>query len=174
MTLYCDSVHTVDESTSRFKVHFKLCTIVRGPNTIRYLDVSVIQHENFKFTVHGDVKLDALNTYPIPRAPRFNYVESLNMLELKSFSAISSSINWLGITVSVLCSPFWSLFQQIAVRSTADVSCGLSSRLNMLNSLGTVSFHKNGPFLSAFTICIGFSMPSEQLVPANTVLFVRF
>lgn len=77
---------------------------MRGPGTIRYFGINIIQHEDFTVTVHGDDELKALGTYPTSCTRRRNYLEPLKLLELKSFATINSSTYWLGITVAPFCS----------------------------------------------------------------------
>lgn len=103
------------------------------------------QDEDFTVTLHGDLKLQALEGYPIDRNRRKEIDDQLNAIERSSFRSINSSIGWLGTNASPFCAFYASFMQQKEPNPQVRDIISQINILRQLKKLGSVIQFKRPP-----------------------------
>lgn len=137
---------TVDKIVDQVNHKFKLGTIFHGPGLFRYYGLNILQHEDFSAEIDAEDKLSAVEAFPLTRMRRKEFDAPLNVVERRSFSSLNSSISWLGVAASPLCSFYSSHMQQRL--PTAKVS-DLVAQINALKALkkfgSKIAYHRPLP-----------------------------
>lgn len=93
---------------SNFNSKFRLGEVVHVPSAIRLYGLNVIQCNDYFFGVHGDD-----NSISQTRRAKLN--KTMKDIQKKAFMSVTSSIGWLGIIHSTLCSFYASNLQLIII-----------------------------------------------------------
>ena len=144
----------VESFQSGFGKIFKLGTVCSGPGRLRFFGLSVIQAENYSTTVDGDDKLHALETHALTRNRRRQPDDPLNELEKSSFMSVNSSLCWLGMASSPLCS-FYDSYLHQKLPSCSVSSIALEARcLTILKRFGSTICYPRPPIGSQLPISV--------------------
>ena len=135
--LFAGETPVVNKIVQAIESRYQLRTVVRGPGRFLFFGLRIEQDENFDITVDADQKLDALEAFPISRARRKNGTHHLNSIEQKAFNSLNSSLGWLGIAASPLCSFYSSYLQQRAPTATVSDLISQINYLRVLKKTGT-------------------------------------
>lgn len=122
-------------------VRSKLGTTAHGPGVLLFFGFNVRQDDKFSFFVRGYDNLDALSPPVISRLRRHQHLDPLNTIYSRSFASLNSSIGWLSITSSVVCSEFSSCLQQKAPIATFLDQVAETNCIRMLQKIGTSSHY---------------------------------
>ena len=98
--LFCGGREFIENIIGRMQASYKLRTVLYGPATFLYYGLRISQDADYTSTIHADEKLQSYEAFPVDRNRRKMQDEALNVIELKSFRYLKSSVGWLGITVS--------------------------------------------------------------------------
>lgn len=139
----------VQEQVSVFIKHFnskfKFGSVTSGPGKLRFYGLDITQHDDYTSSIKGDEKLTALESVPLTRSRRREINEQMNEIEKSSFMSVNSSLNWLGITASPLCSFYASFLQQRLPLNTVANLTLQSAVLRKLKRFGTTITYTNPP-----------------------------
>lgn len=116
---------------------FVLGTISNGPGDFQFYSVYITQFDDMMCTVHVDGKLSALALQPPSRVRRRNCNDQLNEVQDSAYMQICSSLGWLGITASPLCSFYTSYLQQRFSNPCFSVLMAQANSLCVLQKIET-------------------------------------
>ena len=97
-----------------FNSCFKLGTLNSGPGKLRFFGISTIQNEDSTVATDADDKLEAFSKYIFTGQRRRECDDELNAIEKTAFASVNSSLGWIGMAASPLCSFYESYSQQKA------------------------------------------------------------
>ena len=140
--LFAGERNRVDCIIAKIESMYKLGTIVRGPGSLLFFGLRLIQDENMTINVHADHKLEAVTCFPIDRTRRKQIDSPLNAIEMKSFRSVNSSIGWIGTNASLFCAFYSSYLQQ---KDPDPLVRDLVTQINtvrLLKKLGSVIQYK--------------------------------
>lgn len=139
--LICRPINIVDNVANKLRQRFTLGTVALGPGQLRFFELKMVQHDDYTVSIDGVGKLYGIGTPSITRVRRRDVAASLSPAENELFASIKSSLGWLGITASLFCALFSSMFQQSAPNATLATLCNQSAHLCGLQQIGTYKLY---------------------------------
>lgn len=101
--------------------------------------MNIVQRKEVRTEIHGEGRLQAIETVPLTRLRRREPTFLLTAQELKVFKPVKSAIGRLAKTISPFCSFCSSIFQQIAPSATIPDPNKQSASIHKRNLLKTFS-----------------------------------
>lgn len=102
--LLSGKIDTVDKILDRFQRCIKLGTIIHFLGLLRFYGISLIQNEDYTASINADDKPNDFIRYRISSLRPHNTRRLLKLIYKMAFTSINSSVYWLVISVSLLCS----------------------------------------------------------------------
>jgi len=140
--LFAGDNKSVRKVVKSIESSYSLGTVVYGPGTFLFYGLIIAQDDDMSITIHGDEKLNALQSYPLSRTRRKEVSDALSAIELKAFRSTNSSLGWLGIAASPFCSFYSSYLQQKGANPTVQDIIAQTNILRVLKKLGTSISYK--------------------------------
>lgn len=143
--LATDVTSYVDDSLVKLNKKFQFGSIVRGPGIIKFYGMKVVRDGDFSSTIHADDKLGPLDCYALSRIRRLQADSECTAVEKSSFMSVSSSLGWLGIYASPLCSFHPSHLQQMMPSITVNSVISQTMYIRLLKNCGTLITYPTRP-----------------------------
>lgn len=114
--------------------------------------LNAVQHEDYKYLLHGDEKLNDLEPYPLSQVRRTQTEFNMNMVEHAVFMSLNSSLGWLGISASPFCSFYLSHLRQELPDGGVSALKSQTNALRILKRFGTSVRFSRPPSPERFTL----------------------
>lgn len=141
--LVCGQKTHLDQFVHNISAKYTVGTIVRGPGTLSFFGLTIVQDVDGTIQVSGDEKFAALKAHPLLRARRKQFEDSLNAAEQFSYNSLNESVSFIGYTTSPFCSFISSHLQQRCVSPLVKDLVVQWNILRQVQDLGsTVTFKR--------------------------------
>lgn len=140
---------------TEFNKKFELGTVWSGPGQMRFFGLNLEQADDFTIRTDANDKLKNVDEYQLSRPRRKEFNDKLNEIEKSAFASANSSLGWIGIAVSPLCSLYASYLQQ---KAPDLLVCHLIEQVNILRKLKRIG------------TCMSYPRPTDNSQYVLTVL----
>lgn len=136
--LFAGQLSFMRTKISEIEKRHELGTIMYGPGEFLFFGLTITQDDYYSTTIHGEEKLNMIESYPLSRTRRRQIDDKLNAVELKAFRSVNSKIGWLGLSASPFCSLYASYLQQRAPDPTVRDLITQVNALRLMKKFGSV------------------------------------